>query len=87
MSAVEPVRARSAATAPDRNGKKDFERTTGVLATRIERLVLEERDAVRRRDWSAARASVQERAILQEAHHRALARQARLRYARPGRHL
>lgn len=65
------------------SGRKDFGRLAGILATRIERLTLEERDAVRRRDWSAARTSAEERAILQEAHHRALARHARTRYARP----
>lgn len=42
------------------------------LALRIEQLELEERDAVRRRDWSTARAIAQERAALKEAHHRAL---------------
>ena len=45
-----------------------------TLASRIEKLALEERDAVRRRDWSAARSAAQERAVLQEARHRAAAR-------------
>ncbi len=44
------------------------------LASRIEKLALEERDAVRRRDWPAARSAAEEKAILQEAHHRAAAR-------------
>lgn len=45
-----------------------------ALTTRIEKLALEERDAVRRRDWPAARSAAEERATLQEAHHRAAAR-------------
>ena len=45
-----------------------------TLASRIEKLALEERDAVRRRDWSAARSAAQERLTLQEARHRAAAR-------------
>ena len=53
----------------------------GPLAVRIERLELEEQDAVRRRDWSTARGIAQERAALKEAHHRALAK----REAEPGR--
>lgn len=44
------------------------------LASRIEKLALEERDAVRRRDWPAARSAAEERAILQEARHRATVR-------------
>lgn len=44
------------------------------LVWRIEQLELEERDAIRRRNWSTARGIVQERAALKEAHHRALAR-------------
>ena len=44
------------------------------LTSRIEKLALEERDAVRRRDWPAARSAAQERAILQEARHRASAK-------------
>jgi hypothetical protein len=44
------------------------------LISRIEKLALEERDAVRRRDWSAARSAAQERAALQEARHRAAGR-------------
>lgn len=54
-----------------------YEKTSNNQATlsfRIEKLSLEERDAVRRRDWSAARSTAQERAVLQEAHHRAAAR-------------
>lgn len=46
----------------------------GPLVSRIEQLELEERDAIRRRDWSTARGITQERAALKEAHHRALAR-------------
>lgn len=48
--------------------------SAGILNSRIEKLSLEERDAVRRRDWSAARSTAQERAVLQEARHRAAAR-------------
>ena len=44
------------------------------LASRIERLALEERDAVRRRDWPAAKSAAEEKAVLQEAHQRAAAR-------------
>ncbi len=46
----------------------------GPLASRIEKLALEERDAVRRRDWPAARSAAEERAVLQEACHRAAVR-------------
>lgn len=42
----------------------------GPLASRIERLETEEWDAVRRRDWSAARSIALERVALKEAHHR-----------------
>lgn len=42
------------------------------IALRIEQLELEERDAIRRRDWSTARVIAQERAALKEAHHRVL---------------
>lgn len=44
------------------------------LVSRIEQLEFEERDAIRRRDWSTARGIAQERVALKEAHHRALAR-------------
>ena len=44
------------------------------LASREEKLALQERDAVRRSDWSAARSAAEERTILQEARHRAAAR-------------
>jgi hypothetical protein len=47
---------------------------SGSLTSRIEQLEIEERDAVRRRDWSTARGIAQERAALKEAYHRALAR-------------
>lgn len=47
------------------------------LALRIERLELEERDAVRRRDWSAARSITLEKATLKEARHRTIARRGR----------
>lgn len=49
----------------------------GTLTSRIQQLALEERDAVRRRDWSAARSAAQERAALQEARQRAAARRLR----------
>lgn len=47
---------------------------TNALTTRIGKLALEERDAVHRRDWPAARSAAEERAALQEAHHRVAAR-------------
>ena len=47
----------------------------GSLVARIARLELEERDAVRRRDWSAARSTVLERVALKESHRKALARE------------
>ncbi|MEW6635611.1 MAG: hypothetical protein AB1425_02230 [Actinomycetota bacterium] len=40
------------------------------LTSRIEKLLLEERDAVRRRDWSAAKSAAEERAVLQAARQR-----------------
>ena len=46
----------------------------GPLDARIRRLELEERDAVRRRDWSAARSIALERVTLKEARRKALAR-------------
>lgn len=46
------------------------ETSVGPLASRIERLETEERDAVRRRDWSAARSIALERVALKETHHR-----------------
>jgi hypothetical protein len=45
-----------------------------TLDFRIEKLAREERDAVRRRDWSAARSAARERVALQEARQRAAAR-------------
>lgn len=44
------------------------------LSSRIEKLALEERDAVRRRDWPAAKSAAEEKAVLQEARHRSAAR-------------
>lgn len=44
------------------------------LSRRIDELALQERDAVRRRDWSAARAVAEERVVLQAARQRANAR-------------
>ena len=49
----------------------------GPLARRIELLELEEWGARLRRDWSTAREIARERAVLEEAHHRALARNHR----------
>ena len=46
----------------------------GVLTSRIEKLALEECDAVRRRDWPAAKCAAEERAALQEARQRDVAR-------------
>lgn len=50
---------------------------TGLLAGRIERLELEERDAVRRGDWVTARSKAEKKAVLKEAQHRAVARRGR----------
>ena len=47
---------------------------SGPLTTRIRCLELEERDAVRRRDWSAARSIALERVTLKEARRKALTR-------------
>lgn len=53
------------------NGRPTVPATSaGPLASRIEQLEIEEQDAVRRRDWSAARSAALERATLKEAHHR-----------------
>jgi hypothetical protein len=49
----------------------------GPLVLRIERLELEEQGAILRRDWSAASDIARQRAVLEEAHHRALARNHR----------
>lgn len=46
------------------------ETSAGALASRVERLEMDERDAVRRRDWSAAKSIALERATLKQAHHR-----------------
>jgi hypothetical protein len=45
-----------------------------ALASRIKRLEVEERDAIRSRDWSAARRIALERTALKEARRKALAR-------------
>jgi hypothetical protein len=45
----------------------------GLLVLRIEQLDLEEQGAILRREWSTARGISRERAVLKEAHHRALA--------------
>jgi hypothetical protein len=45
-----------------------------VLASRIAGLEIEERDAVRRRDWSAARTIALERVTLKTAYYRAVGR-------------
>ena len=47
---------------------------TSVLDSRIERLEMEERDAVRRRDWSAARSTLLEKTALKEARYKTAAR-------------
>ncbi len=47
---------------------------TDPLTARIEKLAQEERDAVRRRDWPAAKSAAEEKVALQEARHRAAAR-------------
>ena len=46
----------------------------GPLARRIELLELEEWGARLRRDWFTASGIARQRAVLEEAHHRALAR-------------
>jgi hypothetical protein len=46
----------------------------GPLARRIELLKLEEQGARLRRDWSTASGIARQRAVLKQAHHRALAR-------------
>lgn len=56
------------------NPPSNWQSTTHPLTSRIAKLALEERDAVRRRDWPAARSAAQERAALQEARQRAAAR-------------
>lgn len=64
------------------NGRTAVPGTSGgSLASRIEQLEIEERDAVRRRDWSAARSIALERAALKEAQHRivSFARKRRLK--------
>lgn len=50
---------------------------TSVLDSRIERLEMEERDAVRRRDWSAARSIAVERTALKDVRQRTRARRGR----------
>lgn len=51
--------------------------STTVLDTRIERLEMEERDAVRRRDWSAARSIAVKRTALKDVRQRTRARRER----------
>lgn len=46
----------------------------GTLISRIGKLALQERDAVRRRDWPAARSAAEERTALQEARQVSVAR-------------
>ncbi len=65
----------------------DGRQTIPVIAplfSRIQQLELEERDAIRRRDWSTARSIAQERAALKEYHHRALARRGVEHVKSPG---
>ena len=45
-----------------------------LLASRIAGLELEEREAIRRRDWSAARSIALERVTLKTAYYRVIAR-------------
>jgi hypothetical protein len=57
------------------NGKQHAPRVEArILAWRIWRLELEERDAVRRRDWSAARSIALQRTALKAAHCQTVAR-------------
>lgn len=44
------------------------------LSRKIEDLAQQERDAVRRRDWSSARVAAEERVVLQTARQRAAAK-------------
>ena len=59
---------------PGEQGTSPASEPTSPITSRIEKLALEERDAVRRRDWPAARSAAEEKAVLQEASHRAAAR-------------
>ena len=56
------------------NSPPNSQSARDLLTSRIEKLALEERDAVRRRDWSSARSAAEERVALQEARQRAAAR-------------
>ncbi len=56
------------------NPPPDFRSAQDSLLFRIEKLLAEERDAVRRRDWPAARSAAEERVALQETRQRATAR-------------
>lgn len=56
------------------NPPPDSRSAQDPLTARIEKLALQERDAVRRRDWPAARSAAEERAALQEARGRAAAK-------------
>lgn len=63
------------ARAPDaRNGKQASAYSHKSLDSRIEDLALWEYDAVRRRDWSIARTFAEEKAALQAARQRVLAK-------------
>lgn len=56
------------------NPPPDFRLARDPLISRIETLLAEERDAVRRRDWPAARSAAEERVTLQETRRRATVR-------------
>lgn len=59
---------------PDTHNTSLPPRVRDPLSRRISDLARQERDAVRRRDWSAARVAAQERASLQAVRQRAEAR-------------
>ncbi len=56
---------------PDTHNTLAPPRVRDPLSCRIHDLVKQERDAVRRRDWSSARAAAEERVALQAARQRA----------------
>ena len=68
---IAPEKARQAEARNSRLPRPSHE---DPLSRKIEDLALQERDAVRRRDWSAARAAAEERVVLQTARQRAAAK-------------
>ncbi len=68
------VAPRTARATDARNPSSNLLPTRDPLALRIEKLAQQERDAVRRRDWSSARIAAEERVAFQEARQRIAAR-------------